>query len=295
MSQATHRGRNQEVMQPVRVIMKTVEVVKGRHPRRLVTPQARAMRDGWYFTGDLVYEDEDGDMYTVGRVDDMIISGGENIYPVEVEDVVLRHPDVAEACVVGLPDERWGQRVTAFIVPKRQSDGTPVRLTPEGLDTFCQNAADLANFKRPRQYTFVDALPKSPPASCCDDSYWLEQMKGTNLMSDSLRVEHDEPVATIWIDNQDKRNALTVAMRNALAGIFQSLDAEQGVRAIVIRGAGGKAFSAGGDITEFLSLDPADLEQWGETLTWAERCRKLRLVPVTMPTGCGTCRRRSVR
>jgi 2-furoate---CoA ligase len=123
---------------------------------------ARAIRDGWYFTGDLVYEDNDGDIYTVGRVDDMIISGGENIYPVEVEDVVLRHPDVAEACVVGLPDERWGQRVTAFIVPKRQPDGTPVHLTPEGLDAFCQNAADLANFKRPRQYTFVDALPKSP-------------------------------------------------------------------------------------------------------------------------------------
>jgi 2-oxoglutaroyl-CoA hydrolase len=99
-------------------------------------------------------------------------------------------------------------------------------------------------------------------------------MKGTDLMNDYLRVEHDDTVATIWIDNQDKLNALTVAMRNAFTGIFQSLDTDQGVRVIVIRGAGGKAFSAGGDITEFLSLHPADLEQWGETLTWAERCRK---------------------
>lgn len=93
-------------------------------------------------------------------------------------------------------------------------------------------------------------------------------------MSEFLRLERDDAVATIWIDNQDRRNALTVAMRNEFPALFQSLDADDEVRTIIIRGAGEKAFSAGGDITEFLSLDPADLEQWGETLTWAERCRK---------------------
>ncbi|MBI1736898.1 MAG: AMP-binding protein [Candidatus Rokubacteria bacterium] len=116
---------------------------------------AKAIRGGWYFTGDLAYEDDDGDVYTVGRVDDMIISGGENVHPVEVEDVLVRHPAVAEACVVGLPDARLGQVVAAFVVARGP-------LTVEELDDFCKRAPDFASFKRPRRYEMVDALPKSP-------------------------------------------------------------------------------------------------------------------------------------
>jgi 2-furoate---CoA ligase len=123
---------------------------------------AKALRDGWYFTGDLVHEDEDGDIYTVGRVDDMIISGGENIHPVEVEEVLVRHPAVAEACVVGLPDARLGQVVTAFVVPRRDPSGVSARLTVDDLDAFCRRAADFASFKRPRRWHIVDAVPKSP-------------------------------------------------------------------------------------------------------------------------------------
>ena len=122
---------------------------------------ARAIREGWYFTGDLAWEDDEGDIYTVGRVDDMIISGGENIYPTEVEDVLVRHPQVQEACVVGLPDERLGQTVTAFVVARRAPDGTTM-LSADDLDRFCREATDFASFKRPRRYEFVDALPKSP-------------------------------------------------------------------------------------------------------------------------------------
>jgi len=122
---------------------------------------AKAIRDGWYFTGDLAYEDYEGDIYTVGRVDDMIISGGENIYPTEVEDVLVRHPQVQEACVVGLPDERLGQVVTAFVVARRADDGAAVP-SADDLDRFCREAKDFAGFKRPRRYTFVPALPKSP-------------------------------------------------------------------------------------------------------------------------------------
>jgi 2-furoate---CoA ligase len=121
---------------------------------------AKALRDGWYFTGDLVYEDGEGDIYTVGRVDDMIISGGENIHPVEVEEVLLRHHRVAEACVVGLPDARLGQIVAAFVVPRRAGATAP--LTAEDLDRFCREASDFASFKRPRQWHIVDAVPKSP-------------------------------------------------------------------------------------------------------------------------------------
>jgi enoyl-CoA hydratase/carnithine racemase len=90
-------------------------------------------------------------------------------------------------------------------------------------------------------------------------------------MSEFLRVERTGPTATVWIDRQPKMNTMTVAMRNEFPGIFASLEADDGVRVIVVRGAGGKAFSAGGDVAEFLTLAPADLELWGDTLTSAER------------------------
>jgi 2-oxoglutaroyl-CoA hydrolase len=93
-------------------------------------------------------------------------------------------------------------------------------------------------------------------------------------MSEFLRVERTGAVATIWIDRQAKMNTMTVAMREEFPGLFRDLDADGTVRVVVVRGAGGKAFSAGGDLAEFLTLAPADLEQWGDTLTAAERCRK---------------------
>jgi len=93
-------------------------------------------------------------------------------------------------------------------------------------------------------------------------------------MSEFLRVERAGHVATLWIDRQPKMNTMTVAMRNEFPAIFRDLEADDGVRVIVVRGAGGKAFSAGGDVAEFLTLAPADLELWGDTLTAAERCRK---------------------
>ncbi len=117
---------------------------------------AKAVRQGWYYTGDVGYWDDDGDLWVYGRVDDMLISGGENIHPLEVEDVLSLHPGVAEVAVVGRPDDRWGQVVTAFIVPRDPS------LTSEALDRYCQDATRLARFKRPRQYIFVKDIPKSP-------------------------------------------------------------------------------------------------------------------------------------
>jgi 2-furoate---CoA ligase len=115
---------------------------------------AKSLHGGWYFTGDTGYLDADGDLFVTGRVDDMMISGGENISPVEIESMLSLHPAVDEVAVVGLPDERWGQRVTAFI--KRRS---PV--TDEELDAHCVSSG-LANFKRPRGYVFVREVPRSP-------------------------------------------------------------------------------------------------------------------------------------
>ena len=116
---------------------------------------AKALKGGWYFTGDLGRLDADGDLWIVGRVDDMIISGGENIHPLEVEDALARHPKVREVAVVGAPDDRWGQRVVACVVAEPDA-------TAEELDAFCLASDTLARFKRPREYRFVDALPKSP-------------------------------------------------------------------------------------------------------------------------------------
>ena len=115
---------------------------------------ARALKRGWYFTGDVGYCDADGDLFVTGRVDDMIITGGENVLPAEIESVLSVHPAVAEAAVAGLADERWGQKVAAFVVR-----GGPVDAA--ALDAHCRASA-LADFKRPRAYVFVRAIPKSP-------------------------------------------------------------------------------------------------------------------------------------
>ncbi len=115
---------------------------------------AKSLIDGWYFTGDSGRFDADGDLFVTGRVDDMIITGGENVSPVEVESCLSMHEGVVECAVVGLPDERWGKIVTAFV--KRRGD-----VTAEALDRFCR-ASDLASFKRPRRFVFVAEFPKSP-------------------------------------------------------------------------------------------------------------------------------------
>jgi acyl-CoA synthetase (AMP-forming)/AMP-acid ligase II len=107
----------------------------------------------WYYTGDLGYRDEDGYLFVVDRKDDMIISGGENVYPSEVEDVLFAHDDVVEAAVVGEPDEEWGERVVAYIVGDADA---------ETLDSYMLETDRLADFKRPRAYYFVEELPKNP-------------------------------------------------------------------------------------------------------------------------------------
>ncbi|MFQ5915217.1 MAG: class I adenylate-forming enzyme family protein [Nitrospinota bacterium] len=115
----------------------------------------KAMRHGWYFTGDVGYEDEDGDIHVSGRVDDMIISGGENIYPTEVEDVLTRHPQIVESAVIGVDDPKWGQAVTAFVVPAGKD------LTAEEIDRHCREQADFSAFKRPRRVIFVKRIPRT--------------------------------------------------------------------------------------------------------------------------------------
>jgi len=115
---------------------------------------AKSLHGGWYFTGDVGYQDKDGDLFVTGRVDDMIISGGENILPAEIESILSLHPAVGEVAVVGLADPRWGQKVSAFISRRDVVD-------EDDLDAWCLDS-DLASFKRPRSYIFVREIPKSP-------------------------------------------------------------------------------------------------------------------------------------
>ncbi len=114
---------------------------------------AKSIIKGWYFTGDMGRLDEEGDLFVTGRTDDMIITGGENVSPVEVESFISMMPGVGDVAVVGLPDERWGQIVAAFII-------TSPGLDAAMIEAHCRQG--LATHKRPRKIVFVEELPKSP-------------------------------------------------------------------------------------------------------------------------------------
>jgi fatty-acyl-CoA synthase len=108
--------------------------------------------DGWYHTGDLASMDERGYCRIEGRLKDMIIRGGENIYPREIEDVLFAHPGVGDVAVVGIPDERWGEQVAAFVRPAGFNT-----LSADELSAFVRKR--LAAYKVPRSWFFVDAFP----------------------------------------------------------------------------------------------------------------------------------------
>ncbi|KRB82359.1 hypothetical protein ASE00_09825 [Sphingomonas sp. Root710] len=114
----------------------------------------RAFRDGWFTAGDLARQDDEGYIYIVDRRTDLILSGGENIYPAEVEDVLASHPAIAELAIIGIPHPVWGEAVHAVIVAQGSE-----RITLTDLDEFCRGR--LSNYKRPRSIELVEALPKT--------------------------------------------------------------------------------------------------------------------------------------
>ena len=146
---------------------------------------AKSLRDGWYFTGDTGFVDRDGDLFVTGRVDDMIITGGENVSPVEIESCLSLHPAVLEVAVVGLADEKWGKVVVAFV--KRNG-----AVTEQELEQFCRTSG-LANFKRPRRFIFVGALPKSP----------VGKLLRRLLVAGDYQREH-EPPSTAALEHQER-------------------------------------------------------------------------------------------
>ncbi len=133
------------------IIIRTPRIMKGYAGRE----DDAALAEGWRATGDLGWIDEDGYVFFAGRKDDMIIRGGENIAPAEIEAVLMSHPAVDEAAVIGVPSVEWGQTVKAFVVlrPGQQ-------VSANSLREFCRTR--LASFKRPEEIVFIEALPKNP-------------------------------------------------------------------------------------------------------------------------------------
>ena len=133
------------------IVIRTERIMKGYAGRA----DDAALAEGWRATGDLGWIDAEGYIFFAGRKDDMIIRGGENIAPAEVETVLMSHPAVDETAVVGVPSLEWGQTVKAFVVPRPGA-----QVTAEELVAYCRER--LASFKRPERVEFVDELPKNP-------------------------------------------------------------------------------------------------------------------------------------
>jgi 2-furoate---CoA ligase len=121
----------------------------------------RALRDGWYFTGDVGHVDDERNLHVSGRIDDMVITGGENVHPLEVENAIARCPEVAEVAVAGVPDEKWGQAVTAFVVPTESAEGAPEDRARR-IAEWTRADTGLTSYKRPKRVVVLDAIPKSP-------------------------------------------------------------------------------------------------------------------------------------
>ena len=115
---------------------------------------AETLKDGWLYTGDVAVMDEDGFVVIQDRMKDMIISGGENVYPAEIEGVLIAHPQILEAAVIGQPSEKWGESPLAVVVRKDAA------LTAEAVLAYCRDK--LAGYKRPQAVEFVDEIPRNP-------------------------------------------------------------------------------------------------------------------------------------
>jgi fatty-acyl-CoA synthase len=124
-------------------------------------PKATAdvLVDGWLRTGDLARQDEEGHVYIAGRSKDLIISGGENIYPAEVEAVIMAHPAVAEAAVIGVTHAKWGQVPRAIVVLRDSSETNQTDALGDTLRAFCRER--LAKYKVPESFKFVTSLPRT--------------------------------------------------------------------------------------------------------------------------------------
>jgi len=134
------------------IVIKAPIVMKGYWKRPEAT--AEAVTDGWMHTGDAAYKDEDGYFFIYDRVKDMIVSGGENIYPAEVENALFSHPELADVAVIGVPDDKWGETVKAIVIAKPGA-------APSAESVIAHARERLAAYKCPKTVDFVDAIPRN--------------------------------------------------------------------------------------------------------------------------------------
>jgi len=154
------------------IVIKAGFVMKGYWNRPDATEEA--IQNGFFHTGDAGYFDEDGFLYIHDRVKDMIVSGGENVYPAEVENAIFSHPDVADVAVIGVPDEKWGEAVKALIVPKPGCD-------PSAADIITWARERIAGYKCPKTVEQISELPRNPSGKILRkdlrEPYWANQAR----------------------------------------------------------------------------------------------------------------------
>ena len=154
------------------IVARGPQLMKGYWNRPEAT--AETLRGGWLHTGDAGVMDEEGYIYIQDRIKDMIVSGGENVYPRVIEEVLFQHPAIADAAVIGVPDERWGETVKAIVVLHQGMNATA-----EDILDFCRGK--LGGFERPRSVDFIEALPRNPSGKVLKrvlrESYWAGQQR----------------------------------------------------------------------------------------------------------------------
>jgi acyl-CoA synthetase (AMP-forming)/AMP-acid ligase II len=157
------------------IVLRSPQLMKGYWD--LPDATARTIRDGWLYSGDAGYFDEDGYLYVHDRVKDMIISGGENIYPAEVESALFGHPAIADVAVIGVPDDRWGEAVKAIVVRK-----PGIEITEAELIAYCRER--IARYKAPKSVDFAESLPRNPSGKILKRvlraSYWKGRDRQVN-------------------------------------------------------------------------------------------------------------------
>jgi len=192
---------------------------------RHVTP------DGFVSLGDVGWVDDDGYLFVADRRTDLIISGGANVFPAEVESVLTEHPAVADAAVVGLPDDAWGKRVHAIVQPRRT-------VAAEELEAWC--AERLLPYKRPKSIELVGVLPRTEVGKLARGRLVEERRRA------GLLVTEDEGVLTVRLHRPERLNAMDDGMAMSLVDVFDGLDPDA-VRAVVLTG-DERAFCTGMDL-----------------------------------------------
>ena len=252
---------------------------------------AKALRDGWYFTGDTGIVDADGDLFVTGRVDDMIITGGENVSPVEIESCLSLHPAVFEVAVAGLPDESWGKIVTAFVKrgPARAADdssssadvrtcelqtSSPLHIRRGHSEISGRKAA--ASQARRRRLSSANARRPHTSFESRKEVRWLLHTFADPRLDklDGFRVEIDpaRERADIILD-RPPFNIMSMPQRDQLRLVFETIDEDPRVRVIVLR-AVGEHFSSGGNIKGFLEASPEHVSKLAWNIAAPARCTK---------------------